>query len=362
MSLQYRGSLMLSSHSWKNNFYFIHDAPFIRKFFGIAQNKIEDYCHFLLCPINKTLDSRGFDAGYFKIIPFNRYDEVSDYLKDIDYLNKNTRVYISVRDRVLSFERKNIMAILNATPDSFFPGSRLDPSDIESKIEKIKDLKIDIVDIGGESTRPGSDPVGPVEEWRRIKPVLETALQKGLTVSVDTYRSKVAEQALEMGAHIINDVTGMEDERMAHLTKKYESGLILMHKKGNFKNMQDNPYYENVILEILDYFYERISLAREYDIEDKIILDPGIGFGKRIEDNLDIIRFIKEFKIGYPLLIGLSRKGFIGKIMNESVEERALSSVIFNSVALMNGADIIRVHDLEENLKLIKIINEINNF
>ncbi len=362
MSSQSRVFLMLSSQSWKNNLYFIHDASFIEKFFGIAQNEIEGYCHFLLCPSNKTFDSRGFNAGSFRIIPFNKYQEVNDYIKDIGYVNKNMRTQMSIRDKLLSFERKNIMVILNATPDSFFPGSRLDPNDIESSIEKIKNSKVDMVDIGGESTRPGSNPVGAEEEWRRIKPVLETALQKGLTVSVDTYRPEVAEQALEMGAHIINDVTGMEDERMALLTKKYGSGLILMHKKGNFKDMQENPYYDNVILEILSYFYERVSLARKYDIEDKIILDPGIGFGKRMEDNLDIIRFIKEFKIGYPLLIGLSRKGFIGRIMNESVEERALSSVIFNSIALMNGADIIRVHDLEENLKLIKIINEINNF
>ncbi len=353
---------MLNSQSWKNNFYLVHELSFIRRFFGINEDGLENYCHFLLCPKDKVLDSRGYDSEIFRIIPFNSYEEIRDYIKYLDFQNSDIRASMRVANRDLYFRKKNIMVILNATPDSFFPGSRINPNDIGYTVEKLKKLNVDIVDIGGESTRPGSDPVGAEEEWRRIKPVLDAALQKGLTVSVDTYRAEVAEKSLEMGAHIINDVTGMEDEKMAFLTKKYESGLVLMHKKGNFKDMQNNPYYENVILEILSFFYNKILMARKFGIEDRIILDPGIGFGKRIEDNLDIIRFIREFRIGYPLLIGLSRKGFIGRIMNEKVEERAISSLIFNSISLMNGADIIRVHDAEENLKLIKIINEMNNF
>lgn len=351
---------MHSSQSWKNNSYIIHETSFLRKFFALNIEEISDYKNFLLLPKNLNIKGKYFEAGPFNVIPFCNFNEVSEYVSDIIPLSglRNRRI-LRIRDKTLSLEKKNLMAIVNATPDSFYPGSRISEIEADIYLDKLKDLKVDIVDIGGESTRPGSLPVGPDEEWRRIRNVIELALQKGLTVSVDTYRSEIASFALDMGVHIINDVTGMENEEMARLTKRYDSGLVIMHKKGDFATMQDNPGYENVILEILDFFYRKILKTRELGIDDKIILDPGIGFGKRFEDNLDIIRFLGDFKIGYPILIGLSRKGFIGKLMDEKVEERGLSTVIFNALSLLNGADIIRVHDVEENQKLIKIINKI---
>ncbi len=353
---------MHNSQSWKNNFYIIHNSKFIQRYFNIQETQLKGYCNYILCPKQDHSCKGVIETDLFNILPFNDLNEVDNLiLREIPLYNKK-RETMKIRNREISLTKKNLMAIVNATPDSFFPGSRVDINGLEDKMNFLKKMNIDIVDIGGESTRPGSDPVGPEEEWRRIKPVIEVALEKDLTVSVDTYRPSVASSALDMGAHIINDVTGMENEEMAILSKKYESGLVIMHKKGTFKNMQDNPYYDNVILEILDFFYSRIHIAMKYGIEDNIILDPGIGFGKRIEDNLNIIRYLEEFNIGYPLLIGLSRKGFIGSIMNEKVEERGFSSSIFNTISLINGADIIRVHDVEENLKVIKIINKLNNF
>ncbi len=353
---------MHNSQSWKNNFYIIHNSKFIQKYFNVEEKELKGYCNYILCPKQEHYCKGAIETDLFYILPSNDINEVNNLILNKIPLYDKKRDTIKIRNREISLTKKNLMAIVNATPDSFFPGSRLDINDLEDKMNFLKKMNIDIVDIGGESTRPGSDPVGPEEEWRRIKPVIEVALQKDLTVSVDTYRPSVASSALELGAHIINDVTGMENEEMAILSKKYESGLVIMHKKGTFKNMQDNPFYDNVVLEILDFFYNRIHIAMKYGIEDNIILDPGIGFGKRIDDNLDIIRYLEEFKIGYPLLIGLSRKGFIGSIMNEKVEERGFSSSIFNTISLINGADIIRVHDVEENLKVIKIINKLNNF
>ncbi|MEM3497578.1 MAG: dihydropteroate synthase, partial [Thermoplasmatales archaeon] len=185
-------------------------------------------------------------------------------------------------------------------------------------------------------------------------------LNMGFIVSVDSFQVKVVKECLDLGAKIINDVTGMENQEMGELSRKYQAPIVIMHKKGDFKTMQLSPYYENVTEEIISFFAEKLEEANRLGISNNVILDPGIGFGKSVAHNLYIIRNIQDLKLGHPLLIGLSRKSFIGAITGESVEQREQSSLIFNSIALLHGADIIRVHDVEQSIKLIKIIRSIN--
>ncbi len=354
---------MRNFQSWNDDYYIIHSRKAIARQFDIPEGNLAGYQSFLITPNRFRLDRLNYEAGKARIYPLAETEELEIRGRLNHPILSEThrdRGSIDLRGLVLGFGEKRVMAIVNLTPDSFYPPSRLDESRLDEYFDLIRRSAVDIVDLGGESTRPGSDPVDPDEEWRRLKHPLEMALNKGLKVSIDTYRSEVARQALETGAHMINDVTGLEDDEIGILCKRYGAPLVIMHKKGDFKTMQDNPEYENVILEILHFFYERILKARRIGIEDNIILDPGIGFGKRVEDNLDIIKNLQEFKIGYPLMIGLSRKGFIGRIMNENVDEREISTLIFNTLAFVSGADIVRVHDIETSMKLKRIINELN--
>ena len=262
--------------------------------------------------------------------------------------------------------RTFVMGILNITPDSFSDGGKY--FDGKLNLEKvIKDALqmerdgADFIDVGGESTRPGSENISIDEELERVVPVIEGLRSKiNIPVSIDTYKSKVAEEALRSGASIVNDISGFRYDRMtAEVTAKYNASCILMHIKGTPKDMQKNPVYGNVVEEVYDYLKESISIAIKHGIK-QIMTDVGIGFGKTVEHNLELIRNLREFtKLGYPLLLGVSRKSFIDKIYPSSVKDRLEGTIASNVVGIMNGANIIRVHDVPENVKAARITDRI---
>lgn len=257
-----------------------------------------------------------------------------------------------------------IMGILNVTPDSFSDGGKYfgKVKAVEKAYSLIND-GADIIDIGGESTRPGAGKISVDEELKRVLPVIEEISKNSpdVYISIDTTKSKVAEAAVQSGASIINDISGMTfDPEIVSVAKKYNTGIIIMHIKGTPAYMQINPYYEDVISEIYDFLSTQTEIAKMNSIKN-IWIDPGIGFGKRIEDNIEIIKRLKDFSgLGFPILIGLSRKSFLGKILDNSVEERDIPTLIAESFALRNGAKIIRTHNVKNAVQLKNIAMSIS--
>jgi len=250
-------------------------------------------------------------------------------------------------------QRTYIMGILNVTPDSFSDGGVY--FDKENAVEhalRMQEDGADIIDIGGESTRPGSRPVTLREEIKRVVPVIEALAKKvSIPISIDTYKSAVADAAISAGASIVNDISGLRfDRKMSKVAARHKVPVVVMHIKGTPKEMQKNPSYKALIPEILDYLTESIAIARDAGIpDDMIIIDPGIGFGKRLEHNLEIIKRLHEFK-GFekPILIGPSRKSFIGTTLGGlPAEERLEGTASAIAIGIFNGANIIRVHDVK---------------
>jgi dihydropteroate synthase len=268
---------------------------------------------------------------------------------------------LSWGNRVLDFhKRPYVMGILNCTPDSFYPGSRV--AEIDEAVRRAEAMiqaGADILDIGGESTRPGSDRVEKGEEIRRVVPVIERI--RGFSqvpISIDTRKVEVAEQALSAGADLVNDVSALRGNRpLAECIGERDVPVILMHMRGEPKNMQENPHYEDVVAEITAELAVSVDFARSCGIrKDRIIIDPGIGFGKRLQDNLTILRDLRSLhSLGYPLLVGLSRKSFIGKVLDRPVDQRLIGTVAAHMAALMNGADILRVHDVPEAVDTVRM-------
>jgi len=262
-------------------------------------------------------------------------------------------------------EKTHIMGILNVTPDSFSDGGTYFEKDaaVKQAIQMVED-GADIIDIGGESTRPGSDPVPLEEELRRTIPVIEALTKEcKIPISIDTYKSEVARRALDAGASMVNDISGLKfDPEMPHIVCKYGVPVIIMHIKGTPKDMQKNPVYEALIPEIMDYLRESIGRAREAGVpEERIIIDPGIGFGKTFEQNLEIIHNLHEFTfLEKPVLIGPSRKTFIGKILGDApVTDRIEGTAAAVAISIMNGANIVRVHDVKEMVRVVKVADAI---
>ena len=259
-----------------------------------------------------------------------------------------------------------IMGILNVTPDSFSDGGQYFEKNtaIEHALKMVEN-GADIIDIGGESTRPFSDPVSLDEELSRVIPVIEGIRKKSdVCISIDTTKSVVASKALQVGASIINDVSAMEvDPLMADVAIQFNCPLIIMHMKGTPKNMQDNPKYESLISDIKDYLVGRIDFALSKGVErKKIIIDPGIGFGKTVENNFEIINNLNHFvELNFPVLLGASRKSFIGVSLNLPEEDRLEGSLAANVIGLHQGVKIFRVHDVSETYKALLIANKIFN-
>ncbi len=263
----------------------------------------------------------------------------------------------------LVFDRTLIMGVINVTPDSFYEKSRVDKGKIIDSAARMINEKVDIIDIGGESTRPGSDPVTEQQELDRVIPAIELIKKNfDVVVSVDTYKAKVAEEALKIGADIVNDISALRfDEKMTQVLSKYKPAVVLMHMKGEPKTMQQNPFYEDVIKELFVFFKERLRVVEELGLREKTIIDPGIGFGKRLQDNLEILKRIEEFKaFKVPILIGASRKSFIGNLLDGiPPEERLYGTLAVSAYCVAKGVQIIRVHDVLANSHVAKIIRHL---
>lgn len=279
-------------------------------------------------------------------------------------MSLSTPERITVRDRVLDLTTPKIMGILNATPDSFADGGEY--NNIDSALGRIGLMVSQgaaIIDVGGESTRPGSDPVTEDEELQRVLPVLEKALSRfpDTIFSIDTTKYRVAQEALKLGVHLVNDVSGLQKEpRFAELCVRHNAGYILMHSQGNPKTMQEDPEYDEVVEDIKSFFRQQVAKAKEAGLE-KIILDPGIGFGKAQQHNISILKRLREFvDLGYPLLVGASRKSMIGRILGDrEVDDRVTGTVAVHYHAMTQGAKIIRVHDVKEANDSILVYNEL---
>ena len=268
---------------------------------------------------------------------------------------------VQAGDYLLEFNgRTHLMGILNVTPDSFSDGGMF--FDKKTAVEhgvRLAGEGADIIDVGGESTRPGAEPVPLEEELERVIPVIrELAGEVDVPISIDTYKSEVAKEAIDAGASIINDISGLRfDDRMAGLAAETGVALVVMHIKGTPRDMQVDPHYDHLLKEIGDYLSRSIEIAVEAGVKkENVIIDPGIGFGKRIEDNFILIKNLEYFRaLGQPLLIGPSRKSFLWKTLNVSTDETLEATAAATAASVLSGADLIRAHDVKEISKAIKI-------
>jgi dihydropteroate synthase len=255
-----------------------------------------------------------------------------------------------------------LMGILNVTPDSFSDGGEffgVKPAVVQA--EKMLDEGAHIIDLGGESTRPGSDPVSPEEELLRVLPVVRGILESRpeTKISIDTYRASTAEAALDAGARVVNDVTGLRgDSRMAGLVAERGCPVVLMHMLGEPKSMQRDPRYENVVREVRDFLVGRVEYAISAGVrEENVILDPGIGFGKTLRHNLELLNGLNVFvELGFFVLVGASRKSFLGKILgSDATGDRLFGTVATNVIAYERGATLFRVHDIRANKEALEV-------
>jgi dihydropteroate synthase len=271
---------------------------------------------------------------------------------------------IELRDTILNLERPVVMGILNLTPDSFYDGGKF--SETNRAVDRIGSMIADgaaIIDIGGESTRPGSEPVSEEIEINRVIPIFEKAVPvfRDTIFSVDTTKYEVAKMALEAGAHIVNDVSGLRKEpEIANLCGQYHAGYVLMHSIGDPKTMQNNPVYKNLIIEIETFFINSISKLKEAGVKS-IFLDPGFGFGKTLVHNLKLVKEMQSFlKFGYPVMAGASRKSMIGTILDGRIaDDRLAGTIALHYHCMMNGARLLRVHDVKEAADSIKIFDAV---
>ncbi len=268
------------------------------------------------------------------------------------------------RDRSLKLgERTLVMGILNVTPDSFSDGG--DFSDSSAAVKRALEMEAqgaDIIDIGGESTRPGADPVATTEEIKRTAPIISKIREHSdILISIDTMKAEVARQALEAGADIINDVSAFEaDTKMVEVVAQSNAGAVLMHMKGTPQTMQNRPTYENVVQDVRDYLQGRMDFAARNGVgRDSMVIDPGIGFGKTLEHNLDLMRGLTALsECGSPILVGASRKSFIGHILNRAdPAERMAGSLGAAAWAVLLGAHILRVHDVIETCDICRMLD-----
>ncbi|WP_152020179.1 dihydropteroate synthase [Aliarcobacter butzleri] len=258
-----------------------------------------------------------------------------------------------------------IMGVLNANEDSFFKNSRFDNSEACQKIEKMIEDGANIIDIGAVSSRPGSLPVSENIELDRLKDIVQTIYQnkyyEKVDFSIDSFSPKVIEYVLNHGFKIVNDITGLENDEVCKLVSKYNAQAVIMHMQNNQTNMQEAPFYEDVIVEIDDFFTKRLEKVKSFGVKD-IVLDVGIGFGKTLEHNLLLLKNLEHFKhFGYELLIGASRKSMIDKIIPTEVLDRLPGTLAIHLESIRNGASIIRCHDVKEHFQAIKVFEAIEN-
>ena len=265
------------------------------------------------------------------------------------------------KGNLIDFSTPTVMGILNITTDSFFDGGKyLTKKQIINQIQKIKKEGAQIIDIGASSSRPGSTPVSEKLELERLLPTIELIKENctDIKISIDTFRSRVAKSCIENGADIINDISAGEyDKKMFETVANHNVPYIMMHMKGDSLTMQNNPSYNNVVEEIMLFFQTKINKLNEMDF-NQIIIDPGFGFGKTLEHNYEILKNLKQFqKFKLPVLVGASRKSMIYKLLNGTAEQALNGTSVVNTFSLLNGASILRVHDVKEATECIKIVN-----
>ncbi|MDT7044248.1 dihydropteroate synthase [Candidatus Nitronereus thalassa] len=268
--------------------------------------------------------------------------------------------------RILLGPRPLIMGVLNITPDSFSDGGRfLDPHQAIDQAQKMVDSGADIIDVGAESTRPGSQCVDVQEELRRLNPVLEVLGKRcSVPLSVDTRKGEVARRALELGVHVINDISALQfSPNMGKVVAEYQAGIVLMHMEGDPATMQDYCHYDNVVDDVKHFLQTRIEMAESYGIDrEQIVIDPGIGFAKNTEQNLQLLNGLAAFEsLGQPVLVGVSNKSFIGSIVKRPVAERMMGTAAAVATAVFQGAHIIRVHDVEPMRDVVAMVTAIKN-
>jgi dihydropteroate synthase len=303
--------------------------------------------------LSKKIGSSGNeDIGYkisSAINAFANYDDAS----------------FTVGEKNYPMNKAYVMGILNVTPNSFSDGGKyFSLDDAFRRTAGLLEAGVDFIDIGGESTRPGADPVPLEEEMQRVVPLIKKISDSfpGAVVSIDTSKSEVAKAALDSGAKIVNDISALTfDKNIKNVVKEFNASLVLMHMKGNPKTMQKKPEYDDVVLEVFDFLKKQILEAESSGIKS-IIVDPGIGFGKRVEDNYELIKRLDEFKcLGYPILIGVSRKSFIGNSLNLEVEKREEATLSAETISIFKGAKIIRTHEVKNTIQAVKMANFINS-
>ena len=330
-----------------------------------------------------AVDGRGLDCSTEKtdallmgtqkhfeklILKLEQYPTLNPLGQSVKQTLKNiskTQYAIRCRKRTLTLGKRTLlMGVLNVTPDSFSDGGLFfDKEKAISHGLRLVEEGADIIDIGGESTKPGSKPLELEEELRRVIPVIKSiSAEVDVPISIDTYKSTVAQKAIEAGAEIINDISGLNfDPSLAKVASKEDTPLVLMHIRGTPETMQKNVHYDSLFSEILQYLKDSIQRAESAGLDPRqIIVDPGIGFGKTVEDNLLIIKNLHEFRIlGKPILLGTSRKSFIGKILNAEVGERMEGTLSSITVGVLNGANIIRCHDALQAKRAIAVADAI---
>ncbi|MBE0477752.1 dihydropteroate synthase [Candidatus Aerophobetes bacterium] len=272
---------------------------------------------------------------------------------------------LNFSDTTLDLRKKvALMGILNLSPDSFYDGGWYKTEkQILERVEKMLKEGADIIDVGGESTRPGAHPISFEEEVKRTIPCIKKINRFfQVPISIDTYKAKVAKEACGAGAEMVNDISGLRfDPEMAQIVSANKAHLIIMHIKGSPKNMQENPHYEALIPEIISYLKESLRIAKEAGIApEKVIVDPGIGFGKTVEHNLFILKNLKKLQVlGRPILIGVSRKSFIGKVLNIPLQQRLAGGIAATCVAVAEGARMVRCHDVRQTRQAVDLLDAI---
>ncbi len=265
------------------------------------------------------------------------------------------------RNRSILFDRPLLMGILNLTPDSFSDGGQF--QNLEKALQhacQMAEEGADLLDIGGESTRPGAEPVAVEKELNRIRPLLKRLRKRvEIPISIDTTKPEVARICLEEGGDIINDVSGLKDSgpQMANAVRDFDAGLILMHRRGNSQTMQTLTHYQDVVKEVLEELRASMQLALEAGIqEDQLVIDPGLGFAKTAEQNLEILKRLEKFhSLGRPILLGPSRKSFVGKITGRDIGEREFGTAAVVALAVMKGAQIFRIHDVKSMRDVVRM-------
>lgn len=273
---------------------------------------------------------------------------------------------LEYKGKVLDLSQPRIMGIVNVTPDSFSDGGQYNRLDLA--FDRVKQLVLSgasIIDVGGESTRPGADEVSEQEELDRVIPLIEKISNElDVWISVDTCKAAVMKAALDAGAHIINDIKALTADHAVDVVTKYNCPVCLMHMKGQPKNMQDDPHYDDLIGDISSFLFERIDTCLNAGISrDRIIIDPGFGFGKTLDQNYKLLGQLDRFlSFGLPLLVGMSRKSMIGNLINANVDERVIGSVAAHLYAVQKGANILRVHDVKEMSEALKVYLYANQY